>query len=235
MSAHPKQKLTNEVLELCSIPDTINIQEIKKHINSYMVSRVSYYRDKKRAPFIEDEFSEYYVAKSSGGIEIGGGSCAMDVQIKDIGIDVMCVIMNKNSSNEKSLIQNFSSSGENLDTLFKNKKDNEAVNLYTSQYLKKLLDVKKDKLLKELYILAFISTIKDVFIACFKINIENIENISSGGFVKNKNTCVNIIINNFIDPLYGNVKLYKSKKRMELRLLPNILKSEHIIKIYTMD
>ena len=231
------EAITSEVLELCSLPESFNINQMKEHINNYMASRVQYYREKKRAPFIEDEFSEYYTAKTTNGIEIGGGSCAMDVQTKDNeGIDAMCVVMNNNSSNEKSLIQNFRSSGLELDTLFNEKKDTEAVNLYVAQYLKKLQDVKREKTLKELYILAFISTRTDVFLACFKINIENIKLVSSGGFVKNKGAknAKNIIINNFINPSYGNVKLYKSKKRLELRLQKNILKSEYVVKIYTM-
>jgi hypothetical protein len=48
-------------------------------------------------------------------------------------------------------------------------------------------------------------------------------------FTKSKK---NIIIDNFIDEEYGNVKLYKSKKRLELRLCKNIIDSEYSIKIY---
>ena len=228
----------NEVLELCKIPESINIGMMTEFINKYMESRVSYYREKKRSPFIEDEFSEFYTAKCSNGIEIGGGSCAMDVQTKENeGIDAICVIMNKNSSNEKSLIQNFSSSGVDLDTLFRDKKDSEAIELYLAQYLNKLKDVKNKKKLKELYILAFISTKNDVHMVCFKINLESIKNVTSGGFVKTKagkaDKNVNIIVNNFINPSYGNVKLYKSKKRIELRLLPAVLNSEHAVKVYS--
>jgi hypothetical protein len=233
---HIKEEMP-EVLELCKIPESLDIQLMIENIAKYMDSRAQYYREKKRSPFVEDEFSEYFTAKSTGGSEIGGGSCAMDVQTKNNeGIDAMCVIMNKYFSNEKSLIQNFSSSGVDLDILFKDKKDTEAVKLYGDQYLKKLQDVKKEKNLNELYILAFVSTSKDVFLVCFKINPENIKHVSSGGFVKNKKEAnVNIIVNNFINPSYGNVKLYKSKKRMELRLLPEVLKSEYVKKIYTMD
>lgn len=232
-----KLEHNNEVLEHCKIPDSINIEEIKSNISKYMASRAEYYRKKNRAPFIEDEFSEYYVAGASKGIEIGGGNCSMDVITQNNeGIDVMCVIMNKYSSNEKSLIQNFSFSGTDLDTLFREKKDVEALNLYINQYSKKLYNIKFEENLSDLYILSFISTHKDVYLTCFKINLDNIKNISTGGFVNNqKDLCTNIMVNNFINPLYGNVRLYKSKKRMELRLLPDILKSEHTIKIYSIN
>jgi hypothetical protein len=223
------------VLDLCKIPDSVNVPQLTEYIKGYLTPRLSYYCEKKRAMFIEDEFSEFYTAKSTNGIEIGGGSCAMDVKTeKNEGIDALCVVMDKNGSNEKSLIQNFSKSGEELDTLFKNRKDNEVVELFRSDYFNKLQDVKNKKNLNDLYFLAFISTLTDVYIACFKINTDAIKSISSGGFVVNpKDTPKNIIVNNFINPSYGNVKIYCSKKRMELRLSANIIKNEHVIKIYT--
>lgn len=225
---------TPEMLELCKIPESLNIEQIKDYVYHYMTPRIPFYHDTDRAPFIEDEFSEYFIAKSSGGTVIGNGNCAMDVQTKDNeGIDVMCVVMNRKQSNEKSIIQNFSVSGVDLDTLFKNEKHEEAVKLYTEQYSKKLTNVKTDKKLTDLYILAFVSTKQDVFLVCFKMNIDNIKHISSGGFV-NTASAKNIIIQHFINTSYGNVKLYKSKKRIELRLLDNVLKSEHAVKIYTM-
>jgi hypothetical protein len=231
-----KEEPVKEVLEHCQLPISLNINEMKNHISSYMASRISYYKKKNRAPFIEDEFSEFFTANATGGIEIGSGNYGMDVITQNNeGIDVMCVVMNKNISNEKSLIQNFISSGGNLDTLFNEKKDKEALDLFVNQYIKKLESIKNEKQLKELYVLSFISTMKDIYLTCFKINIDNVKNIVSGGFVKGQNDlCKNIIVNNFINPLYGNVKLYKSKKRMELRLCQDILKSQYTIKLYTM-
>lgn len=227
-----------EVLELCKIPDSLNIEQLKKNISDYFsLTRLSFYSEKNCGLKIEDRFSEYYTAKSTDGIEVGAGNCAIDVITKNNeGIDAMCVIQDKNkkTSNEKSLMQNFSVAGKNLDTLFKDKKDAEAVQLYGSGYLQKLQKTKEKHLLKELYILAFISTKKDVSLVCFKLNLENIKKISSGGFVKGLQGEKNIIINNFINPSYGNVKLYKSKKRIELRLNIDVLKSEYAVKIYTM-
>ena len=224
------------VLELCKIPDSVNIEQLKEYLNGYFQSRIQYYAEKKRAIYFEDEFAEFFLAKSTGGTEIGGGSCAMDVRTKyNEGIDAMCVVMARNESNEKSLMQNFSESGDNLDKLFKDGNDGEAVNLFTSDYSNKLLAVKQEKGLNDLYILAFVSTFTDVYLVCFKINMDNIKNLSSGGFLTKNN--VNIIINNFIDTSYGNVKLYKSKKRMELRLSPNVIntiKNEHVVKLYSM-
>jgi len=227
----------NNVLTLCEIPKSMNIQQIKILISEYIEPRKKYYKAKKRSPFIEDEFSEFYTAETTGGKEIGGGHCAMDVKTKlNEGIDAMCVIMNKSQSNEKSLMQNFSESGNNLDKLFFEKKDKEAVQLFIKSYSEKLIKCKNEKGLTELYILAFISTNIDIYLICFKINIENIKYCLSGGFVnEKKDKCVNINVNNFINSKYGKVTLYKSKKRLELRLFPSILNCEESVKIYTMD
>jgi hypothetical protein len=225
----------NDVLTLCSIPESININEIKEKISKYMESRIDYYRCKNRPPFIEDEFGEYFTAISSDGFEIGGGHCGMDIRTKNNeGIDVTCIIMKQDISNEKSLIQNFTSCGSNLDTLFIEKNDEEAVELFMNEYKKKLEKVKEDKNLTDLYILAYISTNTDIYLACLQINISKIEFVNSGGFVKGKkDNCVNIILNNFINSNIGKVTLYKSKKRLELRLKKNILHQEFIYKIYT--
>jgi hypothetical protein len=225
------------VLTLCPIPKSINIDKIKEDTSNYMVSRINYYKHKGRSPYLEDEFSEYFTANASDGSEIGNGHCGMDVKTKhNEGIDAMCVIMNKDISNEKSLIQNFKSSGSNLDTLFKEQKDTEAVMLFMNDYSKKLEQVKKDKNLNELYILAYISTDRDIYIACFKLNISRIASVKSGGFVKGKkeDNYVNIIVDNFIDSKIGKVTLYKSKKRVELRLKKELLQEENVYKIYSM-
>lgn len=225
------------VLTLCPLPESLNIDMIKEDITKYMIPREEYYKYKNRSPYVEDEFSEYFTARASGGYEIGSGHCGMDVKTKyDEGIDAMCVIMNKELSNEKSVIQNFASSGSDLDKLFKEKRDNEAVELFMNDYKNKLENVKETKKLKELYILSFISTEADIYIACFNINIENIAYVKSGGFVEGKKeNYVNILINNFIDSNIGKVTLYKSKKRVELRLKKEVLKNEHVHNIYSMN
>lgn len=227
----------NNVLTLCAIPESININIIKEKISNYMESRIEYYQYKNRPPYVEDEFSEYFTAISSNGCEIGGGNSGMDVRTEqNEGIDVTCIIMNKDVSNEKSLIQNFKSSGLNLDTLFAEKKDDEAVELFMNDYKQKLEKIKDDENLNNLYILAYISTNTDIYIACFQIDISKIQYVYSGGFVGgNKEIYVNIILNNFINNDIGKVTLYKSKKRLELRLKKNILQKEYVRKIYSIQ
>ena len=227
-------KLNNYVLEICKIPN-IDISKLKKLVSDYMEPRKKFYIENKHNLTIESMFSEWWISNLTNGKHIGKGHGAMDVKTDDCrGIDVMCVIMNNKYSNEKSLIQNFNDSGSDLDTLFKEKNDIKAVELFKNNLYKKILDVKKKEELKELYILSFISTLSDVFIVCFKLDPEKIKDISSGGFVGKTKKYVNIHINNFIDSKYGKVKLYKSKKRMELRLDKNVINYENTIKIYSL-
>lgn len=225
----------NYVLSLCPIPETVNKEKLKEYVSKDIESRIEYYEDTKKNLTIEDHFSEWCLAKSTDGVQIGGGHCAMDVKTKNNeGIDATCLVMNKNMTNEKSLIQNFQESGKNLDVLFNEKKTEEAVSLFMNDYEKKLENVKKVKELNDLYILAYISTFSEVYIACFKINISKISSVTSGGFVNDKkDNNVNIIVNNFIDPDIGKVNLYKSKKRVELRLKKELLEKDYVEKIYT--
>jgi len=196
-----------------------------------MKYRKDFYLETKRSFYIEDEFSEYWLKSCSNGIHIGTGNCATDIVTSSLeSIDSMCVIMNNNISNEKSLIQNFKLSGNKLDILFDNKEDKIAVKLFIDDlYNKQLLVIKKYKILQS-YIFAYITFNTEIYLCCFKYNTNNINNAKSGGFNKSNKS---IIITGFIDKFYGNVKLYKSKKRIELRLNINCIKNnKHCVKIY---
>ena len=62
-----------------------------------------------------------------------------------------------------------------------------------------------------------------------KLKPEKILNMKYSKFSK---TCKNILIENFIDDEIGNVQLYKSKKRLELRLCKDIINNCYSIKLY---
>ncbi len=55
------------------------------------------------------------------------------------------------------------------------------------------------------------------------IFLKNIKNICFDSLSKK---CKTILLKNFIDNDFGNVKLYKSKKRLELRLNKKIINDE---------
>ena len=62
------------------------------------------------------------------------------------------------------------------------------------------------------------------------LNTKNISNMKYSKFTTTK--CKNITIDNFIDCSVGNVKLYKSKKRLELRLSKEIINNKYSIKLF---
>jgi len=222
------------VLRQVPLPDSIRIPYLREKVQQYMDPRAEFYRDTGRNPYIEDEIGEYWTAKASNGIEIGRGSGGMDVKTVDgKGIDVMCVIMKHNGSNEKSLTQNFSGAGAQLDNLFNERRDVEALSLFCERYKEKIRKAREDNNLTSMYLLAFISTQTDIFVVCFYLDETMIDEVRSGGFVAGRDR--NIIANGFIDPSEGNVKLYKSKKRLELRLNRTVLASPYTVQLWTLN
>lgn len=204
------------VLEPCEIPPSININLLKEYVSEYMKPRQTFYKETNRSFSIEDEFSEWWTAKASSGEQIGKGHEATDVITSNKeGIDAMCVIMNNKETNEKSLIQNFNTSGFNLDSLFENKDHESSIKLFITELKKKLQSVVLKYNLTCLYILSYISLEDSIHICCFKYNIDLLDNVVSNGFTKQGQS---IFAGGFINEKYGNVKLYKAKKRMELRL-----------------
>lgn len=172
---------------------------------------------------IDSDISEYIIAKCiDNGKRVGKGNGPIDVENDNIGIDVACLCLNGNTTNEKSLGQKFTGEGGNLlDLHFTNKKDNIALDLYINEIKNKLC-----RITKEIYYFILISTKKDIYLSILSVNPKSLIFIKSCGFSpQNKN----IITSGFIDNKYGNVKLYKSKKRLELRLHKPILeKSYHL-------
>lgn len=218
------------VLVPVPIPSSINCDQLGEYLKNYISPREEFYNETNRPMYIEDEFSEWWTAKASNGKLISKGHEATDViTSQNEGVDAMCVVMNKKQSNEKSLIQNFKESGNDLDYYFNNKDDVSAIKLYADGLKIKLNKLIKTRKLEELYILAFISTKTTVHILCFKYNIDLIDTITSEGFTKIGKS---INIGGFINKSIGNVKLYKSKKRIELRLHAACLTHEYTVQLY---
>ena len=135
---------------------------------------------------LEDGFMEFITAKCINGERVGEGHCPIDVVKIDKGIDVLCVCLNGIQTNEKSIMQNFSKCGNNLDTLFDSCKYQEALSIFTKEYYKKLFNAKKTKKIRKLYYLAFISTDVNVYMSVFKINLACILNIKYENITKQK-------------------------------------------------
>jgi hypothetical protein len=223
---------SKRVLEPCNINELcIDLQKLKECLEKdYLTQgRMEYYKSTTTQNLnLEDGFMEFITAKCINGQRIGEGHSPIDVVKDDKGIDVLCVCLNKKQTNEKSIMQNFSKCGNNLDNLFKNGKYQEALFVFIKEYYKKILDAKKTENIKNLYYCAYISTNINVYISVFKINLECILNIKYENITKQKKS---IRFKGFIDDKFGITTLYKSKKRLEIRLNKDILNCYNTIKI----
>lgn len=180
---------------------------------------------------LDDLYDEYLLVESiSGSDYVGSGNTPIDIKTKAIGIDSFAVTLNgnKNYTNEKSLGQNFKSVGTNLDNLFISKGYKEI----KKQFLKFWKTNKHDSTLKkyglsQMNYVGFISTKNAVYLLNLKIDIQNIDKLTVG-----KTNKKSFSLDHFINPEYGHVTIYKSKKRLELRLNKSVLEHKYCRKIF---
>ena len=224
--------MDKNVLEPCYINELdIDTQKLIECLKKdYLTpSRMEYYKSTSTQNLtLEDGFMEFITAKCINGERVGEGHCPIDVVKDDIGIDVLCVCLNGSKTNEKSIMQNFNTCGNNLDILFNTCKYQEALYLFTKEYYKKLFNAKKTKNIRKLYYLAYISTDVNVYMSIFKINLEYILNLKYDNISLQKKS---IMFKGLIDDKFGTTTLFKSKKRLEIRLNKDILNCYNTIKL----
>lgn len=215
------------ILEPCEIPDFVNMKKLKKYVKRDLNSNKEYYDDIGSTYKISNpKKAEWILSKAiKNCVLVGDGSTNIDININDkIGIDVSVLTLRNNYTNEKSIMQNFSNCN-NLDTLFNNNNGEKAVNIFRNK-CKEKYNVKDEK---DIYYMIFICNNKNIYMSCLKINKDNISNMKFSEFTEK---CKSIVIGNFIDDKIGNVKLYKSKKRLELRLCKNIIFDKCSVKLF---
>lgn len=220
------------ILEPCDIKELdIDPQKLARCLKEDYITngRMEYYKSTSRENInLENGIMEFITAKCINGERVGEGHSPIDILKNDKGIDVLCVCLNGKQTNEKSIMQNFRKCGNNLDILFDTCKYQEALSLFTKEFYKKLLNAKISKNIKKLYYLAYISTNENVYMSVFKINLECISNIKYENITKQKKS---IKFKGFIDAKFGITTLFKSKKRLEIRLNKDILDCYNTIRL----
>lgn len=173
---------------------------------------------------VPKEHLEQWIVQAIGASPVGAGSYPVDIIKDSFGADVKmlsCKTKNGKLSNsesgETSLAQKFGETGTNLDELFKNKKYNEILEGWKVILINKLSKVIHDKNINTIYYFFILRADTKFHLCATKVNIDNINYCSVD---EEKSTDKSVFINDFIDKSYGTVKIYKSKKRMELRLKP---------------
>ena len=180
---------------------------------------------------IPKEHIEQWVCQSIGAIPKGAGSYAIDVISKDHswGADIKslgCSINEDGSlqnadSGETSLAQKFDDSnfGENitLDDLFANKEYQIIWDSWKNIIKSKYEKVEQDLGITKIYFFFILRAGMDFHLCGMKIKLENLNHTKIN---YDRSTNKSMWIKNYIDDDFGHVKVYKSKKRFELRLRP---------------
>jgi hypothetical protein len=221
----------NCILTFCPIPNFINIEILKKFVKADLEANKEYFDELNMSYKISDpKKAEWILSKSINNSKlVGNGHNNIDILVdKNIGIDVSVLTLNNMYTNEKSIIQNFSHTTD-LDSLFKDLEGEKAVTIFKESFMKKYNAFIENDDKKDIYYIIFICNKQNIYLSCFKLNCDKISTMKFSCFTK---SCKNISIDNFIDIKIGNVKLYKSKKRLELRLHKDIIVSQHSIQLF---
>ena len=157
---------------------------------------------------------------------VGHGSYPIDIYNEKnrwgADIKMLSVKVNKNgqltnsASGEASLGQNFKDAGIDLDQLFENKSFEIIKDRWVNLYKDKFNSVQSVYVVDDFYYFFILRAANNFYLVGAKIDLSKAENVT----VKN-GTKTSVFISNFIADNLGNTKIYKSKKRLELRLYAN--------------
>jgi hypothetical protein len=159
-----------------------------------------------------------------------------DIKMLNIKVDQQGAVINGDSG-EASLGQKFSDGGVSLDELFRLKNYEEIKNKWVLLYREKYNSLKENYPLikKVFYFFILRPGIQlggtDFYFTGAVLNLENLDSVVVNS---TRSTANSVYLDNFIANCYGNTKIYKAKKRLELRLCPkNWINNDKFIRIKT--
>ncbi len=175
---------------------------------------------------VPKEHIEQWVVQAIGAIPVGAGSYPIDViKVNEFGADIKMLSCKVNTSGElsdttsgeTSLAQKFTSAGVNLDLAFAKKEYDAIANDWCGILKAKLDRVKKEQGLNTIYYIFILRASTKFYLCATKVNVDMIDTMTAN---IDKSTSTSVFVDNVIDDNFGNAKIYKSKKRLELRLKP---------------
>ncbi len=198
---------------------------------------------------VPNEHAEQWIAQAIGGQRIGAGSYPIDVldSKTSFGCDIAVLTaktlvsgeLASSTSGEKSIGQKFSdetwAGGHSLDELFNQERINEIAENSSNIFFEKFNGIKNDypTIQNIYYFFLIIHSIKNkIYLSGLNLNIDNKQEIGNPERVNPGSDLRSVRLDNFIDGRYGEVKTYKSKKRMELRLRPKNLVDDNLCLIF---
>jgi hypothetical protein len=127
-------------------------------------------------------------------------------------------------SGETSLSQKFTGAGNMLDAMFNDKKYHKIIQDFVEIYSNKMHTVMKEKNLSDVYYFFLLRAGTKFYICGMKIFLNNLKHVK---YLRNTNK--NVWTENFLEEKYGSVRVFQSKKRMELRLRPKQWKDDDLL------
>jgi len=231
----PKEELSNFFSEY-------SLKVFQYFMNTSLFAQPEVYIDKDSLPIqIPKEHLEQWFVQALQVEAVGAGSYPIDIlKSNEWGADVKmlsCKVdkndnLTNGDSGETSLAQKFVGTGISLDDMFRQEQYQKIIDGWTSIWKDKLVNVITDKNIDNIYFFFFLrGSKKESYICAFEVDI-NRDIITQ----RDENSKVNksIFLDGIIDSKYGNSKIYKAKKRLELRLKPkNLLDDGFLIAIPT--
>ena len=222
-----------------------SLKVIQYFMNTSLFAQPEVYQDKNSLPIqIPKEHLEQWLVQALQVEAVGAGSYPIDIlKPHEWGADVKmlsCKVdksdnLTNGDSGETSLAQKFVGTGISLDNMFKQEQYQEIIDGWTSIWKEKLVNVKIDKNIDNVYFFFFLrGSKKESYICAFEVDIDNINTNIITQRDENSKVDKSVFLNGVIDVKYGNSKIYKAKKRLELRLKPkNLLDDGFLITIPT--
>ena len=201
--------------------------------------------DQKQLPIqIPKEHIEQWFTQSLDVKPVGAGSYPIDIynDREKWGADIKMLnikltkkgLVSRSDSGEASLGQKFSGPGVDLDSMFANKKYDQIKDSWVKLYQEKYFSLKKDYDIKKIYYFFILRPGTQIEGADFYFSGAVIDLKALDKVGVERATKSSVFLNQFIQNEYGNTKIYKAKKRLELRLKPKAwIESGFSIKITT--
>lgn len=183
---------------------------------------------------IPKEHIEQWAVQALGVSSVGAGSYPVDVinesgvrwgaDIKMLSCKVNEGELTRAESGETSLSQKFTGAGNMLDAMFNDKKYHKIIQDFVEIYSNKMHTVMKEKNLNDVYYFFLLRAGTKFYICGMKIFLNNLKHVK---YLRNTNK--NVWTENFLEEKYGSVRVFQSKKRMELRLRPKQWKDDDLL------
>ncbi len=216
--------------ELKSFFDKTAITAIEYFLKKACYIQPELLPDQKILPIqIPKEHIEQWFVQALGVRPVGAGSYPIDIVGNNWGADVKmlsCKIaidgkLTNSDSGETSLAQKFSDDnfGENntLDELFNSGQQNTIWDYWKTFLINKYEKAKQELKINNIYYFILLRAGSIFHLCGLSVDLNCLkETIIS----KSRSTGNSIWIDNFIENSFGHVKIYKAKKRLELRLKP---------------